>query len=136
MTGGQSLEARVAPARRSDGTVAMINIVFLLLLFFLIAGQIAAPLSREITLVETSDMPNSPPPGGIVLHADGRMSRNGTAVTLEAILAGHAPGETLRLVPDRALPAKDLVRIVKALRQGGATAIRLVTLRGTHNAAQ
>ena len=97
----------------------MINIVFLLLLFFLIAGQIAPPMSQEVALVDTDDMPSSPPPGGVVVLADGRMMRDGKAVRRSDIIATLQPETALRLVPDRSLPARDLVRIVRELRGAG-----------------
>ena len=127
----RSLVQLFRPAARNDGAISMINVVFLLLLFFLIAGQIAPPLPQEVALVDTDDMPSSPPPGGVVIHADGRMMRAGEAVSRADILAGLQSGTELRLVPDRGLPAKDLVRLVSEFRAGGAREIRLVTLRGS-----
>ena len=46
--------------RKRDPSIALINIVFLMLVFFLIAGTIAAPLDPELTLVETSPIDSSP----------------------------------------------------------------------------
>jgi biopolymer transport protein ExbD len=37
-----------------EPTIALINIVFLMLIFFLVAGTLAAPLDKELKLVSTA----------------------------------------------------------------------------------
>ena len=62
---------RPSPPRRGrDSTIALINIVFLMLIFFLIAGTVAPPLDREIDLVDTSGLVVE----GVVQKRDGTLS--------------------------------------------------------------
>ena len=115
-----------------EPTIALINIVFLMLIFFLVAGTLAAPLDHELSLVRTADLDGSPPADALVIHADGRMSVNGTPVTDAAAMMRDLPEgvDRIRIVPDRDLPAAMLVAAGRALREAGADRIVIVTERG------
>mgnify|MGYP006276074049 CR=1 FL=1 len=114
--------------------IALINIVFLMLVFFLVAAAIAPPLDRSVRLVQADDVEGRAPPDAAVIRADGSMVYRGAEITSEAYLAARlseASGAVaLRLVPDRDLPAARLVGVAAELRQGGAEDIWIVTERG------
>lgn len=120
--------------RRSEPMIALINIVFLMLVFFLVAAAIAPPIDRSVALVEAAQAEGRAPPDAAVIRADGTMIYRGAEVTSEAYLAARlseASGAVaLRLVPDRDLPAARLVGIAGELRRAGATEIWIVTERG------
>lgn len=123
------------PRPRSDRepTIALINVVFLMLIFFLVAGTVARPLDGDLKLVRTVDLDGAAPADALVVHADGRLTWRGAEVASpEAFLAGQ-PAEALalvRVVPDRDLPAAALVRIGRALYGAGAQRVVVVTERG------
>ncbi|MFD1508031.1 ExbD/TolR family protein [Lacimonas salitolerans] len=114
-------------------TIALINIVFLMLIFFLVAGTPARPLDDDLRLVRTADLEGAPPPDALVIHADGRLSWRGADVASpEGFVAGQ-PEEArarLRILPDRDLPAADLVALGRALRLAGVEKVVIVTERG------
>jgi len=120
--------------RRPEPMIALINIVFLMLVFFLVAAAIAPPLDRSVRLVQADDIEGRAPPDAAVIRADGTMVYRGAEITSEAYLAARlseASGAVaLRLVPDRDLPAARLVTIAAELRRGGAEEIWIVTERG------
>jgi len=58
------------PKNAREPTIALINVVFLLLVFFMIAGSIAPPLSNSVQLAETRDLEGREPLRGIVLLSD------------------------------------------------------------------
>jgi len=119
--------------RRSDPLIALINIVFLMLIFFLVAATLAPPLDRDVTLARTEMLEGRAPPDAAVIRADGTMVYRGRPTTPAAYAAARAaedPDGGLRLVPDRDLPAVALVEIGSALRAAGATDIWIVTERG------
>ena len=123
------------PRPRSQGepTIALINIVFLMLIFFLVAGTLARPLDTQLTLVRTADLAGTAPADALVIHADGRLTwRGAETASPEAFFAAQPPESRalVRLVPDRDLPATDLLRIGRALRAAGAARVVLVTERG------
>jgi biopolymer transport protein ExbD len=118
---------------QSEPTIALINIVFLMLIFFMIAGALAPTLDGEIKLIATDDLEGRAPPDTTVLRADGTLFLRGSETTPEqAVTASeHGPnGLDLRLVADRAVPAKILMARVAELRAAGATSVWLVTERG------
>ncbi|MEM6618246.1 MAG: biopolymer transporter ExbD [Pseudomonadota bacterium] len=114
--------------RRGSGrepTIALINIVFLMLVFFMVAGTLARPIDPSLTLVETSKLDQAPPPDALVLHADGRLTFRGEEVT------GAPEGtEIARVVPDRDAAAADLVALARRLVEEGAEKVVIVTEQG------
>lgn len=130
---------RVAPptSRRAkpEPTIALINIVFLMLIFFIVAAQIAPPLDGEVRLVSTAELENREPPDALVIMPDGLMKYRGALVTpahYVTIKQEANPDDltAIRLVPDRELPAAKLIDIGKELRAQGAGKIMLVTEQG------
>ena len=112
-----------------EPTIALINIVFLMLVFFLVAGTLARPLDKGLTLVRTADLDGTAPPDALVLHADGRLTLRGADVAPEASLP-EGGAEVVRIVPDRAVPAARLVTVARELRAAGAGRVVIVTERG------
>ena len=123
---------RARSAARREPTIALINIVFLMLIFFMVAGTLAQPLDQGVTLVRTSALEGRPPPDALVIRADGTLNYRGAdlagAADLPLLGAGEAP--EIRLVPDRDLPAAELVRLARQLRAAGAGMILIVTEQG------
>jgi biopolymer transport protein ExbD len=120
---------RPPPRTRAEPTIALINIVFLMLIFFLIAGTLAPPLDPALHLVSVRDLDGTEPPDALVLSAEGQVRFRGAAVDPAAYLA-TLPAEaraTVRIVPDRAAPAADLVALGSALRGAGAGKVVIVT---------
>lgn len=116
-----------------EPTIALINIVFLMLVFFMVVGALALPLDPALTLVRTAELESVAPPDALVAHPDGRLSYRGEDVTsAEGWLADQGGEEdaVVRVVPDRALPATDLVALARALRSAGAARVVIVTERG------
>lgn len=123
---------RMSPLKRTERepTIALINIVFLMLVFFMIAGTLAPAMDPKVTLVDTRDLDGSTPPDALVVRADGTMTYRGNPVRdLPSYLSQLSEDEmqVMRLVPDRDLPARDLVRLGNDLRAAGAQKVRLVT---------
>jgi biopolymer transport protein ExbD len=116
------------PRRPRDSTIALINVVFLMLIFFLIAGTIAPPLERDLELVDTSGLEGREPPDALVLREDGTLSFRGTPTDPATYMAGHGTGP-VRIVPDRDASAPRLIEVTGALRRLGAPSVILVTKR-------
>ena len=129
------LTAISPPAKKPEPTIALINIVFLMLIFFLIAGTLAPPLDKDLTLVSTAGLEGREPPDALVVHADGTTTWRGQPIdTADAVARSQEEednGESaMRLVPDRDLPATKLLEIANDLRSNGAKRIFVVTERG------
>ena len=117
-----------APNRKRDSTIALINVVFLMLIFFLIAGTIAPPLDPDLELVDTSELEGREPPDALVLHKDGSLSFRGKETNPEAYMANFGTGP-VRIVPDRDSPGSRLIEVTGLLRRNGAPSVYLVTGR-------
>jgi biopolymer transport protein ExbD len=116
------------PRRKRDSTIALINIVFLMLIFFLIAGTVAPPLDPGLELVDTSGLEGREPPDALVLHQDGTLSFRGAPTDPATFMASHGPGP-VRIVPDRGAPGSRLIEVTGTLRRLGAPSVFLVTVR-------
>ncbi len=112
--------------RRRDSTIPLINVVFLMLVFFLIAGTVVPPLDPDLELVDTAELEGREPPDALVLHADGSLSFRGQATDAETYMADHE-GEEVRIVPDRAASGPRLIEVTGELRRAGAKSVFLVT---------
>ena len=122
---------RARPASRRENTIALINIVFLMLVFFMVAGTLAPPMDRDLSLVSTAELEGRAPPDALVVHPDGRLSyRGATLPSPEAFLAQREDtGPDIRIVPDRDLPAADLVALARTLKAGSEGRVMIVTER-------
>lgn len=124
---------KLAPrTAQREPTIALINIVFLMLVFFMVAGTLAQPLDRSLDLVRTADLEGRAPPDALVIHPDGRLVYRGAdQLDVAAYLKGLSDEQrdVIRLVPDRELPAADLVALTRDLRAAGAQRVILVTER-------
>ncbi len=114
------------PRRKRDSTIPLINVVFLMLIFFLIAGTLAAPLDPDLELVNTTELEGREPPDALVLHQDGSLSFRGAATDPEAYMSGHGT-EPVRIVPDRNVSGARLIEVTSMLRRLGASSVFLVT---------
>jgi biopolymer transport protein ExbD len=122
---------RPPPRTRTEPTIALINIVFLMLIFFLIAGTLAPPLDPALRLVSLRDLDGAEPPDALVLSAAGEVRFRGVPADPAAYVASLPAGArtTIRIVPDRAAPAARLVALAGSLRDAGAGRVVIVTER-------
>lgn len=123
--------------QKPEPSIAMINIIFLMLIFFLIAGTLAPPLDRDLTLVDTTELEGREPPDALVILSDGSLSYRRTPTTVEDYVAEVAASQSgvgyegiaVRVVPDRELPAARLIEVSNSLREEGAARVFVVTER-------
>jgi len=125
------------PRWRGDFILPMINIVFLLLLFFLTAGSLANRNEAQSGVPVTATLPLERLPRPLVLvQADGSLELDGRSVgrndllgQLQAAFAASARDRLpVSVLADPAMPAAALLGIVDLLREAGVE-VRLVTLR-------
>jgi biopolymer transport protein ExbD len=122
--------ARPQERRRAEGTIALINVVFLMLIFFLIAGTLTPPLDPDVSLAQSRLAEGAEPPDALFATAQGELRLRGRAVGVEEFMAsqdGAGAGVLVKLAADRDLPAVHLIDIVAALKQAGAERVHIVT---------
>jgi biopolymer transport protein ExbD len=124
----------VRPKRtRPDFSLTIINIVFLLLLFYLATGSLIKQNELMADIPFTKDMPLERLPRPLLLAtADGTLFLDGREIALDAVrptapaVVGDRPH--LNVLAERTLPADRLLAILAEVQAGGVSA-RLVTLR-------
>lgn len=122
-----TLPARKAPR---ESVVPMINVVFLLLIFFLMSAQIAPPDPVEITPpVAESDTPLAEGAQMVWLDLEGVLHFDGLSGDAAlARLAETTGAVTLRA--DAALPAAEFARVLRVLGEAGLRDVTLVAVAG------
>lgn len=111
-----------SPVRRSkaEPTIGLINVVFLMLIFFLIAGTIAPSPEKGLELVQITDPDQRLPEHALVLGPDGAVRYQGRETDAAAYVETLAVPQVARIMPDRNAPAAALVRLSHELRAAGA----------------
>ncbi|MCR9070520.1 MAG: biopolymer transporter ExbD [Alphaproteobacteria bacterium] len=128
----------VSQRRRSnedDRILPLINVVFLLLIFFMLAGRLSPgdpfridpPVSINAGKVEIDDLL-------VQVGADGRLALNGeetTLLALEPAISAHLKAglpATVRLKADGAVAASEVIAIMELLREAGVDSLKLLTV--------
>ncbi len=137
------------PKQPAENTIALINIVFLMLIFFLIAGSLTPPLDPDVDLIDTTDARPVDPPLALFVTSKGELRYQGETVSVAAfvaqlqaddqpIAAASSDGDVgadlpqrpaVRLAADGELAATRLVGVIDELKQAGAGRITIVTER-------
>ncbi len=112
----------------------LINIVFLLLSFFLIAGQITKRAPVDVSPpVSDSDAKDRNNASTIQVDSDGRATIDGQPLSEGNLAALRADGtvvpEPLRVHADAAASAVAVLRVLQKAREAGWQKIELVTMR-------
>jgi biopolymer transport protein ExbD len=128
------------PSSRRDAEenlIPLINIVFLLLIFFMVAGRLA-PNDPVVVHPVSSRSPDSGQSTSTMLIIDrqGTLWLNGAPVdhtTLVSRLAEtpRADGQPLQIKADAEVPAARVMDILAQLRAAGAEQLELLTLART-----
>ncbi len=129
------LQPDKAQARQlDDKIIPMINVIFLLLIFFLIAGSLTE-LERDGVRPPRSE--TAPVSGGSdqewLLRADGTIIVDGRQFTLEQFRSWLSePGVTVprsqQVRADANAPARELLPLMQLLRERGVERLALVTV--------
>jgi len=113
---------------RQESVVPMINVVFLLLIFFMISSELAPAPPFEVRPPETGQAETATGADDtLYLSATGEIAwrdLRGDAAISALAGRGDAP---LELRADGATPARDVAMLLRRLEGAGATDIRLAT---------
>lgn len=117
-----------------ENTIPLINVVFLILIFFLLAGTLTTQDAREIKPPETVHIAESEvPDGALFMDAEGLLKFRGQPVDVESAVqrfsAIASSEDPVKIYADRSAEAKALMVLVEKLNRGGVTNVVLITLR-------
>lgn len=120
-----------------DEMLPLVNIVFLLLIFFMLAGAVSAPDPLKVKPPRSlSEQGRDDLPAMLVVGLDGRLalgrevfSIEGLPARIDAWLSVAPPDWPLTVKADADAEALDIVNLLEMLKQGGVQNVRLVTAR-------
>jgi biopolymer transport protein ExbD len=129
---------RRSPADEDQRILPLINVVFLLLVFFMVAGQLTKSDAVKIEPpLSDSKKEVAEPPLQILIAADGRIVLGGTVIALEALSGklstllnargGTAHGGTVHVKADGAVDAVTVIAVLDRIKAAGATQVNLLT---------
>jgi biopolymer transport protein ExbD len=112
----------------------MINIIFLLLIFFIIAGSIEVVDTLDVLPPKANAADNKPQVNAIIyLSKDGRIALNSDIVaekdlpTVIKTLFIDNPKQQVSIKSDAGVPAKTLLMVMKLIEQSGGSEVSLIT---------
>lgn len=121
------------PAKRPRGEsiVPMINVVFLLLIFFLMTSQLAAPEPFAVEPPEAVIDAVAEAERILFVSGEGRIAFDGHegARAIAALAGQQAVGSVIQLRADSGLEAKKLAAILRDLSRAGLSRVELVVAR-------
>ena len=126
-TSGKGLLDRV-----EDALLSLINLVFLLLIFFIVAGQLTNEPLPELPGAARQQQERAPE-ADLMVAADGQWKVQGKVLGEEQLLAAlPQPDDNnpLRIAADQSLTMSDLEALLSVLEQGGYTEVLLLTEPG------
>lgn len=124
---------------RPDFALPIINIVFLLLLFYLATGSLIKPAELETNAPLTETLPLELLPRPLLLAAaDGSLLLDGVPVAVadlsETARRATASGGPLNVLADRAMPGRDFLGLLARIDAAGIP-VRIVSLHARTDAA-
>jgi len=116
--------------RRRPDLTPMIDVVFLLLVFFMLASRFVSETTIPIAAAQSEGGDWQGPLRLVDLGADGGLALNGTPVALDDLVARlgpmvEGPGDPV-LLRGREAQLQDLTEVMEALRAAGFTRLVLV----------
>ncbi|MEP3047990.1 MAG: biopolymer transporter ExbD [Roseibium sp.] len=126
------------PIRREppENTIPLINVVFLMLIFFLFAGSIARDDARKIepplNILEDETIRST---GALIISPDGKTHFEDSEISIDDWMTQQEQDADsrgpLKIATDGSLEADKLEEILKDLKSSGRTDIVLITRRGS-----
>ena len=123
-TGSRDSEENVLP---------LINIVFLLLIFFLMAGAITTPDIFEVSPPSNNESPELGTERVILMAKDGRYAYENTEVSLDDLpaliraAAGNNAAQKFKIKADASVHSGKVIAVMEMLRNAGVKNTTLIT---------
>lgn len=129
---------RQRPRRELVNITPLIDVVFILLVFFMLAGAIERPDELEVALPEsTTELEAQTEDVEILISADGEVAFQGRVMPSDQDLVRTAtvwfasrPNSTIQLKADADVDAVRVIEVMELLREAGAQVLVLVTVGG------
>lgn len=125
---------KTSPQDAEENVLPLINIVFLLLIFFLWVGTITTPDLFKVTPpVSNNEAPDMPSEWVILINQDNKIAFRNSETTLEdlsALIRGNRSknvNQTYKIKADAAVETGQVISVMEVLRNAGIGNIKLMT---------
>lgn len=117
-----------------NSTIALINIVFLMLIFFLIAGTIVPPIDKNILPIHSDQTEDAEFKNILIVRRNGELFAQGKSTTMQQFISNFKRNvdnfkTPIRILPDKNLEAITLISIINQLQSSNASTIHIITER-------
>ncbi len=123
-------------SRKEVDLTGLINVVFLILIFFIVAGALRPFSARDIELTKIApDVGSTVAPGHLVAHANGTLTYRGATVVLDDLIDVVVPPtdpfsrQPFIIVADARLNARTLMAITRKLKSAGHYTVAVMSER-------
>ena len=118
-----------ATRSQKDPVISLINIVFLILIFFMVAGSLSKPSSAGLSFVQTTDLECCVSPQALAIKADGTLLHENKIISsvTDYLAVLENRNIEVKVLPDKRLPATTLLEIISDLKAAGASSIVVLT---------
>ncbi|RMD60627.1 MAG: biopolymer transporter ExbD [Alphaproteobacteria bacterium] len=124
------------PRNDEERILPLINVVFLLLIFFMLAGRLVASTPFRIEPPHSASEESVAAQESVVLiSTDGRLALDGTVMEAPALKAAVAermsndPAARMHLKADGRVEATRVVAVMELLHEAGVERLKLLTVR-------
>lgn len=111
-----------------EATISLINIVFLMLIFFLVAGTLATQPPESVNPITLSSVEGTIPQDAVIIYEDGRIFYQGLFYAQAEIAVLFSEQDSVRLWVDRATPAAAIIGLSEAMSAQGVKEFLLVVV--------
>ena len=133
------IEGGHQPRREFETTIPLINVVFLLLIFFLLAGTLGQSNSDVAVNLPTGAIDDPAPPQKVTLYVESDGFVWVGDQVMEPALAGFMLKEFMKdkdrsrvsIKADESAPAESVLTLMEGLRGAGVQQVTLLTERGS-----
>lgn len=123
--------------RREPDLTSLINIVFLILVFFVVAGALRPFSARDVVLAKVAQKDaGAVSPGRLIIRRDGRLTYRGRDVGLDRLAeqvrgrwSGLDQAGVFTIVADGRLPATRVLEVSRVLKASGVERMALMVER-------
>jgi biopolymer transport protein ExbD len=120
---------RVTKRSKMEPVISLINIVFLILIFFMVTGTLSRHDDGGLTFVQTTGLECCSDTDALSISSTGKLSYKGTDIASPTAYIDTLEGESksVKLMPDQNLMAHQLLQIVKQFQALGVDQLLILT---------
>lgn len=118
------------PTEQGENVLPLVNVVFLLLIFFMIAGTLTSPEKFALQPPQAEQEKDlADQKLQLQVNNEGQLAIRETAITVDELKQRLAekPAKIVQVKANADLPAKELIKLMETLTASGVSELQLIT---------